>query len=65
MTNPEQLHKIDSVDMIHQLFGNKILYLILSFLGGDVESCVHVLGDSVNLSSMLKKQHDDVNIAKT
>lgn len=65
MSNPKQLHKINGIDMIHQLLSYEIFYLILSFFSGDVQSRVHVLGDSVNLSSMLEEKHNDVNIAQT
>lgn len=59
------MHKINGIDMIHQLLCNKIFYLVLTFLGGDVQSRVHVLGDSVDLSAMLEQQHDNVNVSET
>lgn len=64
MSNPKQLHEIDGIDVIHQLFSNKIFYLVLALLGGDVQRRVHVLRDGVNLSAVLQQQHDDVDISQ-
>lgn len=64
MSNPKQLHEINGIDMIHQLLSNEIFYLILSFLRGDVQGSVHILCDGVDLSSMLEKKHDDIDVAE-
>jgi hypothetical protein len=59
------LHKVNGINVIHQFLSNKIFYLVLAFLCRDVQCGVHVLGDSIDLGSMLEKQHDDVDIAQT
>lgn len=65
MSNPKQLHKINGIDMIHQLLRNKIFYLILSLFRGDVQRGVHVLGDSIDLGAVLKQQHDNVDVSQS
>lgn len=59
------MHKINGIDMIHQLLRNEIFYLILSLLRGDVQCRVHVLGDGIDLSAVLEQQHDDVDVAQS
>lgn len=65
MSNPKQLHKINGIDMIHQLFCNEIFYLILSLFRCDVQGRVHILCNRVDLRSVLEEKHDDVDVAQT
>lgn len=65
MADPKQLHQVNSVDVIGDLFGNQLLYLVLALLGGNVQRCVHVLGGGIHLSSMLQQKHHDVHVAQS
>ena len=40
-------------------------HLIMSLLGGDVQRRVHVFGSSIDVSTVLKQQHDDIDVAQT
>lgn len=64
MPYPEQLHQIHRVNVIHKLFSNEILYLILALLCRDVQCRVHILGDRIDLGTVLEQQHHDVDVAE-
>lgn len=62
---PEDVHQIDAVNVIDDLLLQHVFYLVLSLLGRDVQSCVHVLGGSVHLGAVLQKEHRYVHVAQT
>lgn len=65
MAYPKQLHQINGVDVVGDLFRNQIFYLILALLGSDVKCRVHVLGGCVHLGAMLQQKHHDVHITQS
>jgi len=64
MAYPKKLHQVNGVDVVGDLFRNKVFYLILAFLGGDVQCRVQVLGGGVHLSAVLEEEHHDVHVSQ-
>lgn len=65
MSLPEDVHKIDAVNVIDELLLHDFFYLVLSLLRGYVQRRVHILGGRVHLGPVLQQQHGYVHIAQT